>query len=141
MKPRIGLTITLAVLLGLFTAANWSAFTAPATLSLLVTQFQAPLGMVLLAIVALVMLAYLALLALADARSARDLRRMGREIERLRKLAETEEDSRYVELRAYIESRLAVIETKLDEMGTPRRETGPATQSTAVLVPLHPPVP
>ena len=88
MRPRVAVTFGIVVLVGLFSAANWSTLAAPTTLSLLVAQIQAPLGIVMLLMLVVVMLVYLALPGLVDGRNLLEQRRMTREMERLRKLAE-----------------------------------------------------
>lgn len=51
MKFRTIFLIVLLALVAIFAAVNWTAFTATTTLSLIYTEFQAPLGAVMLGVV------------------------------------------------------------------------------------------
>lgn len=135
MRPRVGVTIGIVVIVGVFAAANWNTLAAPTTLSLLLAEIQAPLGIVMLLMLGIVMLIYLALLGLTEGRHALAERRMAREIERLRKLAEQSEASRYVDLRAFIESQFAALGERLDRLA--QRPAGAPPEARALPSPQH----
>lgn len=103
---------TLALLLALaalavFAAINWSAFTAPATLSLVFTTVEAPLGVVMLAVAGAIAVLFLVFIAYLQTTVLLDARRHARELEASRALAEQAEASRLAELRGYLETELA----------------------------------
>ena len=50
MSTRSLLVLSVVLVLGMFDAANWAAFTMPTTLPLLVATVQAPLGIVMLGV-------------------------------------------------------------------------------------------
>jgi uncharacterized integral membrane protein len=133
MKPRSTLTVAIVALVGLFAIANWGTLAAHTTLSLLVAQVEAPLGIVMLMLLAAIMFVYLALLALAESRHASAQRRMVREMERLRRLAEQSEESRYGELRAYVEAQFAALDAKLDRIASQQAVMPPDARAEAAL--------
>ena len=133
MRPRVAVTFGIVVLVGLFSAANWSTLAVPTTLSLLVAQIQAPLGIVMLLMLVAVMLVYLALLGVVEGRYLLEQRRMTREMERLRKLAEQSEESRYVDLRVYVESQFMAIGERLDRMAQQQADAPPGARFPPVL--------
>jgi Tfp pilus assembly protein PilX len=98
-----------------------------------VAQVEAPLGIVMLMLLAAIMLVYLALLALAESRHASAQRRMVREMERLRRLAEQSEESRYGDLRAYVESQFAALDAKLDRIASQQAVMPPEARAEAAL--------
>ena len=59
MYLRTVIIILVLGLLAIFTLFNWSAFTAPTTLTLGFSTVEAPLGLILLAIVGLITLLFL----------------------------------------------------------------------------------
>lgn len=106
---------TLALLLALaalaaFAAINWSAFTAPATLSLVFTTVEAPLGVVMLAVAGAIAVLSLAFIAYLQTSVLLDARRHARELEASRALAEQAEASRLTELRGYLEAELGRLD-------------------------------
>jgi len=114
MKYR---TITLLVvffLLLLFAALNWQAFSAATTLNLLVATIEAPLGGVMLVTVALLTLVYLLLLARQEAASLIANRARQKEFDKVRKLADSKEESRIRDLEALVKSELGEVRQQLD---------------------------
>lgn len=104
-------TLTLFILLLVLAAAglaalNWEALAQPGSLSLGVTQVQAPLGMVLLGLLALVTLYFLLLVASQQSQAVLAARRNAKELAALREQADKAEASRLAELRTLLESGL-----------------------------------
>jgi uncharacterized integral membrane protein len=93
---------SVAVLVAVFAAINWSTLMADAPLNLLVMQVQAPLGVVLLALAAVLS----GLFALASLRSQigslLESRRLLKEIQRAHDLADKAEASRVESLQRLI---------------------------------------
>lgn len=95
--------------LALFTAVNWSAFTAPTTLSLIFASVEAPLGLVLLGIVVLLAALFLIYVVYLQSSVLLETRRHARELHSQRELAEHAEISRIHDLRSFLESQLQTL--------------------------------
>lgn len=106
MRVRtLALLVTLCAI-AIFAALNWGAFMAPATLSLGITDVQAPLGMVMLALIALLTGLFLVFVITLQTSVLLEARRQSRELQASRTLAEQAEASRLNELRLYLDSEL-----------------------------------
>jgi uncharacterized integral membrane protein len=110
MKMRTPLLLVLLFAVTLFAALNWEAFTAPATLSLLVTTVQAPLGMIMLGLVALLTLLFMLLAGYLQTAALLESRQHAKEIQAQRKLADQAEASRIAELQNLLTSSLMKLE-------------------------------
>ena len=102
-------TLLIALALGalaLFTALNWSAFTAPTTLSVIFATVEAPLGLLLLGIVVLLAALFLIYVVYLQSSVLLETRRHARELHTQRELAEHAEISRIQDLRSFIETQL-----------------------------------
>lgn len=106
----LGAVILVALLLlAVFTLANWSVLSAPATLSFIVFEVDGPLGVIMLG-VTLVLVALFVLYALTLRTSMlMESRRHSQELQAQRTLAETAEASRLSELRTQIEQEFAQL--------------------------------
>lgn len=93
-------------LVGLFALVNWTAFTAPTPLSLGVTTVQAPLGLIMLALLAFLCVLFAVWVIALQAGALRDARRQTRELQAQRDLADKAEASRFSELRTDLLARL-----------------------------------
>jgi len=91
---------------GIFALINWGAFVAPTPLSLGFTTVQAPLGLIMLALVAFLCVLFTVWVITLQARSLKDARRQTRELQAQRDLADKAEASRFTELRAELMARL-----------------------------------
>jgi hypothetical protein len=109
MRARTAALLVILVVLGIFTALNWSAFTAPTSLSLGVAHVDAPLGVVLLGVIIALTALYALYLTWVETSALLEARRFARELQTQRQLAESAEASRYAELRAYLETELAAL--------------------------------
>lgn len=110
-------TILIMLILGalvLFTAANWHAFTTPTTLSLIVANVEAPLGLVLLGVVLLLTALFLIYVVYLQSSVLLETRRHSRELHAQRELAEHAEISRIHELRSSLEAKLQALEKQSD---------------------------
>jgi len=110
----LGAIILVAMfLIAVFTLANWSVLSAPATLSFIVFEVEGPLGVILLGAM-LVLVALFVLYALTlRTNMLMESRRHNQELQAQRKLAETAEASRLSELRAQIEREFAQLRTAI----------------------------
>lgn len=109
MSIRTVVLLLLLLALGVFVAVNWTAFTAPTTLSLLVATVQAPLGIVMLGITGVLVAAFLAYAFYLQTSVLLETRRMARELSTQRELADQAEASRFTELRSMLESRFDTL--------------------------------
>lgn len=116
MPLRSLIVLLLAAMLAIFVAVNWTAFTAPASLSLVFGTVQAPLGVVMLTITGALALVFLAYAFRLQATVLRESRRMARELAAQRQLAETAEASRLTDLRAHIDQAINGLAAQIGEL-------------------------
>lgn len=100
MRIRTVLVILALLLLAIFVAVNWPAFTAPTTLSLLITHVEAPLGLVMLGLQVLVLGVFAVYIAMWQGAVLLQTRRHTKELQAQRALADQAEASRFTDLRA-----------------------------------------
>ena len=105
MARAIAFAVVL-LLVGLFALANWPAFTATTPLSLGFTTLNAPLGLVMLALVAFLCVLFTVWVISLQASALFEARRQTRELQAQRDLADKAEASRFTELRADLMTRL-----------------------------------
>ena len=111
-------TLLILMVLGavaIFAAINWKAFMAPTTLSLVFANVEAPLGLILLAIVGLLTLLFLLYVVYLQSTILMENRRNARELQAQRELAEQAEASRISQLRSFLESELRRLGEKTEE--------------------------
>jgi uncharacterized integral membrane protein len=105
--------ITLA-LLAVFTVANWSLFTAPATLDFVAFSLQGPLGLILLGVM-FVVVALFTIYALSLRTTALvEQRRHTKALEVQRELADRAEASRFTALGSQLEQECARLRTLVE---------------------------
>lgn len=108
--------LVILLVLAVFSLANWSVLSAPATLSFIVFDIEGPLGVILLgAMLVLVGLFVLYALTLRT-KMLMESRRCNQELEAQRKIAETAEASRLSELRTQIEREFADVRATVGEI-------------------------
>jgi uncharacterized integral membrane protein len=113
MPLRTVVLIVVFILVALFAALNWSAFLTPTTLSLGVAEVQAPLGLIMLALMAVMAALFLGYVVYLQSSMLLEARRHAKELQAQRELADHAEASRFSELRAYLETRLTQVENAL----------------------------
>jgi hypothetical protein len=109
MSVRSVLIVVVLLLLVVFAAINWSAFNTPSRLSLIVTDIEAPLGLIMLFVTALLSLLFLVFIVYLQTSVLLDTRRNARELQSHRELADRAEASRFTELHAYLEVELNAL--------------------------------
>ena len=112
------IVVLLLALAGLV-ALNWATFNAVTTLSLGVTQVEAPLGLILLGLIGLVSLLFMGYILLLQAAQGVESRRMSKDLHAQRTLTDQAEASRFTEMRGFVESEMRRLEAQAD---TGRRE-------------------
>ena len=115
MRARSLLLLLLLTLIAAFVAVNWSVINAPASLSLGVTQVQAPLGTVMLGLMAILCVAFVVQLALSQGSFLVEARRHAKEMKAQRDLADQAEASRFTELRGVMEAQLRTLAERMDQ--------------------------
>lgn len=116
MPLRTLIVLLLAAMLAIFVGVNWTAFTAPTSLSLVFGTVEAPLGLVMLIVTGAVALVFLAYAFWLQAAVLRESRRMARELGAQRQLAEAAETSRLTELRAHIDHAINGLAAQIAEL-------------------------
>jgi hypothetical protein len=111
LKLRTAALLFLLAAVTLFTALNWSAFTTPTRLTLIVTTVEAPLGMLMLILTAAIIVAFLVFVVYLQASTALETRRLTKELQNQRELADRAEASRFTELRSFLTQELAGLRT------------------------------
>ena len=118
MKVFGWITLIALVLLALFTVANWSLFTAPATLDFLAFSVQGPLGLVLLG-VTLAFVALFTIYALSlHTTSLMEQRRHVKELQAQRELADKAEASRFTALASQLDRECERLRASIEEART-----------------------
>jgi len=122
MKFLNFILLTVLLMLVIFAVLNWNAIVTPIPLSLLLTDANAPLGLILLAMTGFLTLLFLGFVIYMQSSTLMLRKRLNRELEEQRKLADNAEASRFTELRTYLETRLEAIElsvkASVEESGT-----------------------
>lgn len=111
-------TLFILIVIGavaIFAAVNWNAFVAPTTVSVVFTTVEAPLGLVLLAVVGVLTLLFLLYVVYLQSSVLVENRRNARELQSQRELAEQAEISRINQLRSFLESELKRLGEKTEE--------------------------
>jgi len=111
-------TLLILIVLGavaIFAAINWKAFMAPTTLSVVFATVEAPLGLILLAVVGLLTLLFLLYVVYLQSSVLMENRRNARELQAQREHAEQAEASRISQLRSFLESELRRLGEKTEE--------------------------
>jgi len=106
MKVRTVLLLIGLILIAVFAAINWGAFTTPTTLSLLFGVVQAPLGLSMLGLTALLTVVFLLFAVFLQTSALLDARRHERELQSMRELAEREESSRFMKLHEFFKGEI-----------------------------------
>jgi uncharacterized integral membrane protein len=106
MSGRTLFALLVLLLLALFAWLNWGEITRPTPLSLGLTRVEAPLGLLLVIALGVVSLLYLIFTIGLETAALLEVKRYARELLHYKKLAEDAEQSRYTELRRYLEAEL-----------------------------------
>lgn len=109
MSARLLLVVLLLLLFAAFVTVNWAAFTAPTQLSLLAGSVEAPLGLVLLAVLGAVAAFFIGYMAWWQGRVLRETRRHKQELQAQRELADQAEASRFTALQAAMQAEFAQL--------------------------------
>ena len=100
-------TISIAIvvaLIAVLAAFNWTALTTPTAVSFGVTEIQAPLGVLMLALTILLSVFFIAYVLWLQGSVLMEARRHNKEMQSQRDLADKAEASRFTELRGVLEA-------------------------------------
>lgn len=109
MRARSVVLAIILVGVGIFAALNWTVFTMPTPLHLVVTRTEAPLGVIMLAVTGAITLLYVVFLTWLETAALLESRRHARELQAQRQLAESAEASRYADLKGTLERELGEV--------------------------------
>ncbi|MGD8922182.1 MAG: LapA family protein [Candidatus Zixiibacteriota bacterium] len=102
MKIRTLLMVIAVFAIAAFIALNWSAITMSTTLSLGVTNIEAPLGFLMLALLALFTVLFIVFVVYSRTSGFFKERNHSREMKETQELADNAETSRFTELRKFL---------------------------------------
>jgi uncharacterized integral membrane protein len=103
MNLRTLLLLLTVALIALLAALNWNTLATPSTVSLGVTEIQAPLGVLMLALTCLLGIFFVAYVLWLQGSVLMEARRHAKEMQVQRDLADKAEASRFTELRTVLE--------------------------------------
>jgi hypothetical protein len=115
MKLRSLLLLLVLLAVAGFTLLNWQVILAPTALSLGLIEVQAPLGLMMLALMGVMAALFLVYVLYLQTTVMFDARGHAKELQANRKLADQAEASRFTELRSFLEAelkRLAITESE-----------------------------
>lgn len=118
MKAPTILLLAVLALIVIFAVANWGVIMAPTTVSLIVADIQAPLGLLLLGITVMITALFLIFVAYLQTGVLLEARRHSRELQAQRELADKAEASRFTELRNHLDTELRRIGDQVAESRT-----------------------
>lgn len=118
MKARSLILLIVLALIVLFALLNWSVFMAPTTLSLGITEVQAPFGLVMLGLMAFLTMLFLVFVVYLQSGVLLETRRNARELQANRELADKAEASRFTDLREFLAAELQIIGQQNAELKT-----------------------
>ena len=112
MRGRNITLVVILVLMGLFAWRNWSVFIDPRPLSLIFTEVQAPLGIVMLVILLILVVVYFLYTVGLEMTALNEAKRFAREILSTRRLADEAEASRFSDLKKWLEGELVSVKAE-----------------------------
>ena len=107
MRTKSIFLVLFIAMVAAFVALNVGEFTRASVLSLGFTSVQAPLGLVMLALLAAVAVIFLGVMIYLQSSNLLETRNYARELSTQRELADKAEASRFTELRHYLEAQAA----------------------------------
>jgi uncharacterized protein HemX len=113
MRARTLIVLLMIALVAVFTVLNWGVFVTPTALSLGFMSVDAPLGLVMLALLALLVLAFAIYMALWQSTVLAETRAHTKELQAQRELADQAEASRFTELRAALQAEFTTLGERL----------------------------
>jgi uncharacterized integral membrane protein len=103
MKIGTFFALVVLVVISVFAAINWGAFTTPTTLSLAFGVIHAPLGLIMLGVIAFVAVLFLFFSVYIRTSALLETHRHERDLQAMRELADHAEASRFTALQGLLE--------------------------------------
>jgi uncharacterized integral membrane protein len=116
MNFRSGLVIVVLVLIGIFSALNWSVLMALTDLTLGFTAVKAPLGLIMLGLIVLMAVVFLIYIVVLQTGMMSESRRVAKELKTQRELADKAEASRFEELRQLHSADMERLLARVDQL-------------------------
>ena len=116
MSLRSLLLLLVGIAILVFTGANWSVMMEPTRLSLIVTEVDAPLGLIMLGLLAGVSCIFVLMIAYIQGTVLVETRRHARELAAQRDLADKAEASRFTDLRAHLDQEMSRLNETLEKV-------------------------
>ena len=116
MKARTLIFLSILLLVLLIAAINWTVFTTPVPLNLLFTTVDIPIGLSMLMVIGVLSFLYLFFVWKTQTSAFFESRRKNTEVEKARKLATNEEESRVSMLKKLVEEEMVGVNAKLDKL-------------------------
>ncbi|MEM8487554.1 MAG: LapA family protein [Bacteroidota bacterium] len=133
MKARTLIFLSILFLVLLIAAINWTVFTTPVPLNLLFTTVNVPIGLSMLMVIGVLSFLYLFFVWKTQTSAFFESRRKNTEVEKARKLADSEEESRVSMLKKLVEEEMKGVNSKLDQlMGQLNVEASPPEDESVV---------
>lgn len=114
MRLRLWAILLAIAVLAAFVILNWPVFIEPTRLSVGFDSYEAPLGLVMLAVVVAMVLVFAVYMAIWQSSILMEARRQAKEMQAQRTLAEKEEASRFSELRTTIHSEFELMSKRME---------------------------
>lgn len=135
MRARTLVVLLMIALIAGFAALNWGVFVTPTALSLGFMSVQAPLGLVMLALLVLLVLAFAIYMALWQTTVLAETRAHAKELHAQRQLADQAEASRFTELRTALQAEFATLGERLSKaQDALRQEMRDSSNSLAAMI-------
>ena len=113
MNFRTAILLLVVAAIAALAALNWAALSALSVVSLGVVTFEAPLGLIMLALTALLGVFFIAYVLSLQGSVLLENRRHGKEMLAQRELADKAEASRFTDLRLFLETQHAQAQAQL----------------------------
>lgn len=113
MQLRSFVLLAIVLAIAALAALNWPTLAAPTTVSVGLTSFEAPLGLLMLGLTALLAIFFVAYVLALQGSVLLETRRHTKEMQAQRELADKAEASRFTELRHFLEIQQGQAHTAL----------------------------
>ena len=133
MKARTLIFLSILLLVVLIAAINWTVFTTPVPLNLLFTSVNVPIGLSMLMVIGVLSFLYLFFVWKTQTSAFFESRRKNTEVEKARKLADSEEASRVAMLKKLVEDEMQGVNAKLDQLMSQMNVEAPAPAEETVV--------
>jgi uncharacterized integral membrane protein len=114
MRLRTSLVILVVTIAAAFLILNWKVLAASATFSLGLGSFNAPVGVVMLAIFGIIVVTLTIYMGISQSSLLLEYRRQAKELQAQRVLADNAEASRFTEMGTLLHDEMAALAVRLE---------------------------